>query len=78
MKGSSYQENNAYMIEIENSFNGAIQMDKETGMPAAAKGIRNGTDMVLQTSAERQRSILEIFLSVREGRFLLCVMLVLK
>lgn len=34
----SYRRNNAYMIEISNSFKGGLKWDKESGLPVTSKG----------------------------------------
>lgn len=33
----SYRQNNAYMIEVKNSFSGQLQWDEDTGLPRTAK-----------------------------------------
>ncbi|MDE6212724.1 MAG: ATP-binding protein, partial [Lachnospiraceae bacterium] len=38
----SYQRNNAYMIEISNSFTGSLQWDEERGLPVTSKEKKDG------------------------------------
>lgn len=38
----SYHRNNAYMIEIRNSFTGNLQWDAQSGLPMTSKGEENG------------------------------------
>ncbi|MCM1125676.1 MAG: GHKL domain-containing protein [Lachnospiraceae bacterium] len=79
VKVSSYQENNAYMIEIENSFNGAVQIDEETGMPATTKEDKEqhgyGFANIRRVAG---KYFGDISIQQEEGRFLLRVMLMLK
>lgn len=79
VKVSSYQENNAYMIEIENNFTGAIHLDEETGMPVTSKPDKEkhgyGFANIRRVAG---KYFGDISIEQKEGVLLLRVMLMLK
>lgn len=74
----SYHRNNAYMIEISNSFDGRIKWDEGCGLPRTSKdGDGHGYGLVNIRRVARKYSG-DISIDVTQGRFLLCVMLMME
>lgn len=76
---SSWQTNNAYMIEMENSFNGTILIDEENGMPVSSKEDKEKHGFGLANIRRVARKYFgDISIEQKEGIFLLHVMLMLE
>ncbi len=76
---SSYRKNNAYMIEIRNSFVGALQWDEERGLPRTSKNNPEGHGFGLaniRRVARKYSGDMDILLENEE--FCLSVMLMLE
>lgn len=75
----SYRRNNAYMIEISNSFNGNLQLDSISGLPITSKGKNNGHGYGLSNIQKTARQYMgDIDISLKNGKFCLCIMLMAK
>lgn len=75
----SYRRNNAYMIEIRNSFTGALRWDTETGLPVTSKEKAGGHGYGLcniQRIARKYSGDIDI--ALEGGEFCLTVMLILE
>lgn len=83
----SYRQNNAYMIEVKNSFSGELQWDKDTGLPRTAKkgqitgyGVSDGTHGFglsnIRRTARKYSGDIDIVQT--EGEFCLHVLLMLE
>lgn len=75
----SYRRNNAYMIEVTNSFTGTLEWDNEKEIPVTSKGKANGHGYGLENIrrvAERYAGDIDIVL--KEGKFHLSIMLMLE
>lgn len=76
---SSWQANNAYMIEMENSFTGTMRMDEETGMPVSSKADKEKHGYGLANIRRVAGKYFgDILVEQKEGRFYLRVMLMLE
>ncbi len=72
----SYRRNNAYMIEVKNSFKGNLERDGENGLPITSKkekechgyGLPNIRRIAWKYSGD-------IDIELRDGEFCLCIML---
>ena len=72
----SYRRNNAYMIEVKNSFKGNLEWDGENGLPITSKkekechgyGLPNIRRIAWKYSGD-------IDIELRDGEFCLCIML---
>lgn len=79
----SYRRNNAYMIEISNSFAGDLQWDTEKQLPMTSKrktdgyGINHGYGLVNIRRVARKYSG-DIDIALKDGEFCLSVMLMLE
>lgn len=72
----SYQRNNAYLVEICNSFTGSLKWNAESGLPATSKEKADGHGYGLANI----RSVAgkyagDIDISLKGGEFCLCIML---
>lgn len=75
----SYRRNNAYIIEICNSFTGNIQWNAESGFPATSKSKTDGHGYGLpniRRAAEKYAGDVDI--TFKNGKFCLCVMMMLE
>lgn len=76
---SSWQENNAYMIEMENSLTGTIRIDEETGMPVSSKADKEKHGYGLANIRRVAGKYFgDIVVEQKEGCFFLRVMLMLE
>lgn len=72
----SYRRNNAYMLEISNSFSGTLKLNSENGLPVTSKEAKDGHGYGLtniQRVAEKYSGDIEIV--QKDGEFRLIVML---
>lgn len=75
----SYGRNNAYMIEINNSFTGNLQWDMERGLPVTLKEKEDGHGYGLaniRRVAEKYSG--DIAVDVQDGKFCLSILLMLE
>lgn len=76
---SSYRRKNAYMIEIENSFLGRLDIDSESGLPMTTKESRQGHGFGLANIQKvAQNYYGDIDIKQNEESFILSIMLMLK
>lgn len=72
----SYRRNNAYMIEVKNSFKGSLDWNEENGLPVTSKEEkeRHGYGLPnIRRIAGKYSGDMDIVLS--DGKFCLCIML---
>ncbi len=75
----SYHKNNAYMIEVRNSFDGNLQWDMESGLPVTSKEKTDGHGYGLLNIRRVARKYSgDIAIDVKDGEFCLSVMLMMK
>ncbi len=75
----SYHRNNAYMIEVCNSFDGELQRDTESGLPVTSKEKADGHGYGLLNIRRVARKYSgDIAIDVKDGEFCLSVMLMMK
>ena len=75
----SYHRNNAYMIEVCNSFDGELQWDTESGLPVTSKEKADGHGYGLLNIRRVARKYSgDIAIDVKDGAFCLSVMLMMK
>ncbi|HBA51128.1 MAG TPA: hypothetical protein DCZ91_25680 [Lachnospiraceae bacterium] len=79
----SYRRNNAYMIEIRNSFTGRLQWDAERGLPVSSKGNREGCGQAHGYGLANIRRVArkysgDMAIDVRDGEFCVSIMLMLE
>jgi len=75
----SYRRNNAYMIEISNSFTGDLQWDAEKELPVTSKRKPDGHGYGLANIRKMARKYSgDIDIVLRDGEFCLSVMLMLE
>lgn len=79
----SYRRNNAYMIEIRNSFAGSLQWDTERGLPVTSKESGEGCGQAHGYGLANIRRVArkyagDIAIDVREGEFCVSIMLMLE
>ncbi len=75
----SYHRNNAYMIEVCNSFDGELQWDTESGLPVTSKEKADGHGYGLLNIRRVARKYSgDIAIDVKDGEFCLSVMLMMK
>lgn len=75
----SYRKNNAYMIEICNSFEGNLQWDEESGLPLTSKEKKDGHGYGLSNIRRVAKKYAgDIDIVWNEGKFCLCVMLMVE
>ncbi len=75
----SYQRNNAYIIEICNSFGGNIQWNVESGLPITSKADLDGHGYGLpniRSIAEKYAGDIDI--TLKNEQFCLCIMLMIE
>ena len=74
----SYRRNNAYIIEICNSFTGNLQWDVESGLPSTSKEKTEGHGYGLPNIRRVAGKYAgDIDIALRDGKFCLCVMLMI-
>ncbi|MBD5444648.1 MAG: GHKL domain-containing protein [Lachnospiraceae bacterium] len=74
----SYRRNNAYIIEICNSFTGSLQWDVESGLPSTSKEKAEGHGYGLPNIRRVAGKYAgDIDIALRDGEFCLCVMLMI-
>lgn len=75
----SYHRNNAYMIEICNSFARKLQWDTESGLPVTSKKEKDGHGYGLSNIRRVARKYSgDIAIDVKDGEFCLSVMLMME
>lgn len=75
----SYHRNNAYMIEISNSFTGSLQWDEEGGLPVTSKEKTDGHGYGLPNIRKVARKYSgDIAIDVADGGFCLSIMLMME
>lgn len=75
----SYRRNNAYIIEICNSFTGNLQWDAESGLPVTSKEKSQGHGYGLSNIRRMAGKYAgDIDIALKEGKFCLCIMLMLE
>lgn len=75
----SYHRNNAYMIEISNSFTGTLKWDEERGLPVTSKQRAEGHGYGLSNIRMVARKYSgDIAIDIKEQVFCLSVMLIMK
>lgn len=74
----SYHRNNAYMIEVANSFGGTLQWDSESGLPVTSKGKTEGHGYGLSNIRRVAAKYAgDIVIDIKDGKFCLSVMLMM-
>ena len=75
----SYHRNNAYMIEVRNSFNGDLQWDEERGLPLTSKEKTDGHGYGLSNIRMVARKYSgDIAIDVKDDEFRLSIMLMME
>lgn len=81
----SYRRNNAYMIEVKNSFTGSLKWDEESGLPMTSKEKMKGgkTDRVHGYGLSNIRRVAlkyagDIAIDVKDGMFCLSILLMME
>ena len=75
----SYRRNNAYMIEISNSFAGSLQWDAESGLPLTSKAETDGHGYGLSNIRKvAEKYFGDIDIVLKDGNFLLSIMLMME
>lgn len=75
----SYRRNNAYMIEISNSFAGNLQWDAESGLPVTSKGNTDSHGYGLNNIRRIAGKYFgDIGLAVKNEEFILSIMLMME
>ena len=75
----SYHSNNAYMIEIRNSFTGNLQWDEEHGLPITSKERTDGHGYGLSNIRMVARKYSgDIAIDLKEDEFRLSIMLMME
>lgn len=75
----SYHRNNAYMIEVSNSFARALQWDPESGLPVTSKRRADGHGYGLSNIRRVARKYAgDIAIDIKDGKFCLSVMLMME
>ena len=75
----SYHRNNAYMIEVSNSFNGNLQWDEERGLPVTSKEKTDGHGYGLSNIRMVARKYSgDIAIDVKDDEFRLSIMLMME
>ena len=75
----SYCRNNAYMIEISNSFTGSLQWDTECGLPITSKGETESHGYGLSNIRKvAQKYFGDMDIVLQDEKFLLSVMLIMN
>ena len=74
----AYRRNNAYIIEVCNSFTGHLQWDMENGLPITSKEKTDGHGYgLLNIRRVAQKYVGDIDIAFRDGTFCLCIMLMI-
>ena len=79
--GRSYRRNNAYMIEVRNSFPGTVQWDAPNGLPVTSKGKKDSQSHGYGLANIRRvagKYSGDIAVDIREGEFCLNIMLMME
>ncbi|MCI9447770.1 MAG: GHKL domain-containing protein [Lachnospiraceae bacterium] len=72
----SYRRNNAYMIEVRNSFAGSLQWDADSGLPLTSKEKKDNHGFGLSNIRRVARKYAgDIDIVLEDGEFCLCIML---
>ena len=75
----SYRRNNAYMIEISNSFTGILQWDAECGLPLTSKSNTDGHGYGLNNIRKVANKYFgDIDIVLKDEKFLLSIMLMME
>ena len=75
----SYQRNNAYMMEISNSFIGTLQWDEERGLPVTSKEKTEGHGYGLSNIRMVARKYSgDIAIDLKDSEFRLSIMLMME
>ncbi len=77
----SYRRNNAYMIEVRNSFPGTVQWDAPNGLPVTSKGKKDSQSHGYGLANIRRvagKYSGDIAVDIREGEFCLNIMLMME
>lgn len=75
----SYSKNNAYMIEISNSFAGNLRLDTESGLPVTSKGKTDSHGYGLNNIRKiAEKYFGDIDIAVKNEEFILSIMLMLE
>lgn len=75
----SYHRNNAYIIEITNSFSGTLQWDSESGLPVTSKRNADGHGYGLSNIRRVAGKYAgDIAVDIKDGKFCLSVMLMME
>lgn len=75
----SYSKNNAYMIEISNSFVGNLRLDTESGLPVTSKGKTDSHGYGLNNIRKiAEKYFGDIDISVKNEEFILSIMLMME
>ena len=75
----SYRRNNAYMIEISNSFTGTLRWDVECGLPITSKSSSDGHGYGLHNIQKVAKKYFgDIDIVLKDGEFMLSIMLMLE
>ena len=75
----SYRKNNAYMIEISNSFAGNLQWDTESGIPVTSKGKTDSHGYGLNNIRKiAEKYFGDIDFAVKNEEFILSIMLIME
>ena len=74
----SFRRNNAYIIEVCNSFTGSLQWDVESGLPSTSKEKAEGHGYGLPNIRRVAGKYAgDIDIALRDGEFCVCVMLMI-
>ncbi len=75
----TYRRNNAYLIEVNNSFSGHLQWDTQRELPATSKEKKEGHGYGLSNIRKVAGKYAgDIVIDLKEGMFCLCVMLIMQ
>lgn len=75
----SFRRNNAYMIELGNSFSGTLQWDIENGLPITLKSKEDGHGYGLNNIRKVAKKYCgDIDIVLKDGKFLLSIMLMME
>lgn len=73
---SSYRQNNAYMIEVRNSFSGTLQWDAGSGLPVTSKEKTDGHGYGLSNIRKvAEKYFGDIDIALEDGEFRISIML---
>ncbi len=75
----AYHRNNAYLIEVANSFAGSLRWDAESGLPATSKEEKDGHGYGLPNIRRVANKYAgDMAIDLKDGIFSLCVMLIMQ